>query len=88
MYCDVPYEKIGESDVDAYGVTFNSREFYDWAKTRPYQVFFSSYAISDASFYKKKVKSVMVLFGANTNNQKVDEYLYSNMPFGEEVLNG
>ena len=78
VYCDVPYEQIGKGKCDDYGVNFNSLEFYEWAKSRPYQVFFSSYEISDDSFDKVKIKSVMSLIGANTNGQKVNEYLYSN----------
>lgn len=57
---------------------FNSKEFYKWVKEQPCQVFFSSYEISDDSFYKIKLKSVMSLIGANTNGQFVNEYLYSN----------
>ena len=40
--------------------------------------FFSSYEISDDSFYNIKLKSVQSLIGANTNGKKVNEYLYSN----------
>ncbi len=83
VYCDVPYEKVGTNKCEDYGGVFNSLEFYEWVKSRPYRVFFSSYEITDSSFYKKKVKSVMSLFGANTNGQKVNEYLYSNRPFEE-----
>ena len=84
VYCDVPYEQIGKGKCDDYGCQFNSLEFYEWAKTRPYQVFFSSYEISDDSFYKTKIKSVASLIGANTNGQKVNEYLFSN----REIKNG
>lgn len=58
---------------------------YKWAKSRPYQVFFSSYDISDDSFYKIKIKDVQSLIGSNTNGTKVAEYLYSNMPIESEV---
>ena len=78
VYCDVPYEKIDKNKCDDYGLEFNSKEFYKWVKEQPYQVFFSSYEISDDSFYKVKLKSVMSLIGANTNGQFVNEYLYSN----------
>ena len=80
VYCDVPYEKIGKGKCDDYGLEFNSKEFYEWVKKQPYQVFFSSYEISDDSFYKVKLKSVMSLIGADTNSKFVNEYLYSNMP--------
>ena len=78
VYCDVPYEQIGKGRCDDYGAVFDSFEFYEWAKAQPYQIFFSSYEISDDSFDKVKVKSVASLIGANTNGQKVNEYLYSN----------
>lgn len=77
-------KKLGKEKCDDYGLEFNSLEFYKWCKEQPYQVFFSSYEISDDSFYKVKIKSVMSLIGANTNGQKVNEYLYSNMPIREE----
>ena len=78
VYCDVPYEQIDKNSCDDYGVQFDSLEFYEWVKTRPYQVFFSSYEISDDSFEKIKIKSIASLIGANTNGQKRTEYLYSN----------
>lgn len=78
IYCDVPYEKINKNKCDDYGVEFDSLKFYEWVKKQPCQVFFSSYEISDDSFYKVKLKSVMSLIGANTNGQFVNEYLYSN----------
>ena len=77
----MPYEKLGSESCDDYGVHFNSLEFYQWAKEQPYQVFFSSYEISDDSFEKIKIKDVMRLMGANSNDKKDTEYLYSNKPF-------
>ena len=85
VYCDVPYEQLGKESCDDYGVQFDSLAFYKWCKAQPYQVFFSSYEISDDSFYKVKIKAVMSLIGANTNSQKRNEYLYSNMPIGGET---
>lgn len=43
-------------------------------------MYFSSYEISDDSFYKVKVKTVQALIGANTNGKMLNEYLYSNRP--------
>lgn len=80
VYCDVPYEQIGKAKCDDYGVNFDSLAFYEWAKSRDYQVFFSSYEISDQTFYKVKVKTVHSLIGATTNSDTVNEYLYSNKP--------
>jgi hypothetical protein len=78
VYCDVPYEQLGKAKCDDYGVNFDSIAFYEWAKAQPYQIFFSSYEISDQSFEKIKIKSVASLIGATTNGQKVTEFLYSN----------
>lgn len=84
VYCDVPYEQADKGKCDDYGVNFDSLAFYEWAKTRDYQVFFSSYEISDETFHKKKVKDVASLIGATTNGQKRTEYLYSNKPIEVE----
>ena len=81
VYCDVPYEQTSAGSCDDYGVKFDSLEFYEWAKAQPGPVYFSSYEISDGSFYKKKIKSIMSLIGATTNGNKVNEYLYSTRPF-------
>ena len=83
VYCDVPYEQTNKGKCDDYGIDFDSLKFYEWVKSRDYQVFFSSYEISDDSFYKLKIKSVMSLIGATTNGKFVDEYLYSNKPIQE-----
>ena len=78
VYCDVPYEKMGKNGCDDYGGEFDSIAFYEWAKSQPYQVFFSSYEISDDSFFSVPIKNVMRLMGANTNDKHDVEYLYSN----------
>ena len=88
VYCDIPYEQSGAKKCDDYGVAFDSQAFYEWVKAQPYQVFFSSYEISDNSFYKLKIKEVQSLIGASTNGQKATEYLYSNMPIqGDDSAN-
>ena len=81
VYCDIPYEQIGKGSCNDYGVDFDSLKFYEWAKSKDYQIFFSSYEISDDSFYKVKVKAIQSLIGANTNGKFINEYLYSNKPF-------
>ena len=81
VYCDIPYEQANKGKCDDYGVNFDSFKFYEWAKAQDYQIFFSSYEISDDSFFKVKVKTLQSLIGANTNGKMVNEYLYSNKPF-------
>ena len=46
VYCDPPYENTAKYQEDG----FNHKEFYDWVASRPYQVYFSSYKISDDRF--------------------------------------
>ena len=84
VYCDVPYEKADTQKCEDYGVNFNSLDFYKWAKGQDYQIFFSSYEISDKDFYKVKIKSIQSLIGANTNGKKVNEFLYSNKPIKDD----
>ena len=75
VYCDIPYEKtIGYGETD-----FDHKEFYKWCKTRPYQVFFSSYEITEDGFYKvlvEKIDGLMITKDGTRN--KVNEYIYSN----------
>ena len=80
VYCDVPYEQKDKTSCDDYGVNFDSIAFYEWAKAQNYQIFFSSYEISDDNFYKIKIKKVMRLMGATSNSGTDTEYLYSNRP--------
>lgn len=80
VYCDIPYEQTDKKSCNDYGVQFDSIEFYNWAKSKDYQIFFSSYEISDNDFYKKKIKTIKSLIGATTNAKSVNEYLYSNKP--------
>lgn len=84
VYCDVPYEQAGAESCDDYGVNFDSKEFYSWAKAQPFQVYFSSYEISDDSFFKVKVKSIMSLLRSDANRKFVNEYLYSNKPIEKD----
>ena len=76
VYCDPPYE--GTKIYDK--TDFNHAEFYDWVASRPYQVFFSSYEISDKRFYKvwSISKRKLMCIG---NSDKVTEFVYSNKPY-------
>ena len=82
VYCDVPYEETrnDKNKCKDYGLTFDSLAFYAWAKAQPYQIFFSSYEISDDTFYKVKIKEVANLMDSRGNGNKSTEYLYSNQP--------
>ena len=75
VYCDPPYENTCEYDPNG----FNHKQFYDWVASRPYQVFFSSYQISDTRFkIYDKWKKIM-LFNNSTDTKKyATEILYTN----------
>lgn len=84
VYCDIPYEG---TDCNAYKnadtkehKAFDTKEFYDWCATRPYQVFFSSYEISDNRFHRIWEREKKVLNGNDNSLTKI-ECLYSNEPY-------
>ena len=57
---------------------FDSQQFYNWVATRPYQVFFSSYEISDDRFKIVDKIEKMSLLKAGGCNKKITEYIYTN----------
>ena len=72
VYCDPPYEGTAEYDS-----AFNHKEFYDWVASRPYQVWFSSYKISDKRFklmWARQLRSTLGQGNAALNF----ECLYTN----------
>lgn len=74
VYCDPPYEGTG-----GYNQTkFDHKGFYDWVASRPYQVFFSSYKISDKRFKMIWAKSKQNLMGGAKGQFKNYECLYTN----------
>ena len=80
VYCDPPYENTSCGSYSG----FDSQQFYDWVDSRDYQVFFSSYEISDDRFYivfqTKKIELTSNLRGIKT------EYIYSNKPYQKNNL--
>ena len=74
VYCDPPYE-----GTEGYNQTkFNHKEFYDWVATRPYQVFFSSYEISDKRFSRIWQKEKQNIMNGGSGQFTVTEYIYTN----------
>lgn len=74
--CDPPYENTSEYSEDG----FNHKEFYDWVYSRSYQVYFSSYEISDTRFYKIWSKEKTQLLNGQGAGKKKQETIYSNRP--------
>ena len=73
VYCDPPYEGTG-----GYGTAFDHKQFYDWAASRPYQVFFSSYQITDNRFKIIWQTPKQSLMNSGSGQFTVTEFLYTN----------
>ena len=74
VYCDIPYENTKD-----YGKEFNHKQFYDWAYSRSYQVFFSSYDnISDKRFKMIYDIGKRSLMSASDKRTVRMECLYTN----------
>lgn len=78
VYCDPPYEN---TSTKGYRDIFDSKQFYDWVYSRPFQVFFSSYEISDDRFYELDSIEKTNQFNSLGNAKKNIERLYSNKLF-------
>ena len=76
VYCDIPYENT--RNYSSNKTKFNHEQFYEWVLTRPYQVFFSSYEISNNRFYKVWEKTRRSTFSATNNKLLKQECIYSN----------
>lgn len=72
VYCDPPYES-----ATGYSGGFDHKAFYDWVASRPYQVWFSSYKITDKRFRMIWAKRVTTCLGTNNNAHRY-ECLYTN----------
>ena len=72
VYCDPPYEFTKKYDEP-----FNTKEFYNWAASRNYRLWFSSYKISDDRFRLVWAKRHTTSLGT-WNNTKNFECLYTN----------
>lgn len=83
VYCDPPYE-----GTEGYSQTqFNHKEFYDWVASRPYQVFFSSYEISDNRFKRIWQKEKQNLMNGGDGQFTVNEYIYTNKTIQQSAEN-
>lgn len=68
VYCDIPYEDaINPTD---YGGAFNHAEFYGWAKSQPFPVYFSSYPLIE-EVWRNQVRSTMNSAKGGVNRTEV-----------------
>nr|DAI36232.1 MAG TPA: DNA adenine methylase [Caudoviricetes sp.] len=77
VYCDILYHN---TDCKAYK-GFDNARFYEWVRTRPYQVFFSSYPIEDESFHKVFLINKRSLLSLMNKGLLKEEVIYSNRPY-------
>ena len=72
VYCDIPYQNIYGNKADDYGQNFDSGNFYAWAISRPYPVYFSSYSLGGVVWEADKT----VTLCATSNSLQRREVLY------------
>ena len=75
VYCDIPYQNCGDGKNDDYGGSFDHGEFYRWAISQPYPVYFSSYKLGNLVWEKDK----QLTNSAQTNSIHRREALYCVM---------
>ena len=80
VYCDIPYENTAKYDKDG----FDHKKFYDWAYSRDYNVFISSYHISDDRFYHIYDEEKRSLLSSTKANVIKEERIYCNKDFNLE----
>lgn len=73
VYLDPPYE--GTASYDA--TDFDHKAFYDWVATRDYEVFFSSYKITDNRFEMVWAENKRALM-SGASRKKNYECIYTN----------
>ena len=74
VYCDPPYEGTAKYSKDG----FDHKQFYDWVMSRPYQIWFSSYQISDKRFKMVWAKGKTNLMAGASGQKQNYECIYTN----------
>lgn len=77
VYCDIPYASTEGYDGTSANTDFDTEAFLEWVRTRPYQVYFSSYSAPD-EFYKEEIATVTAFSGDKAHQARRTENLYSN----------
>lgn len=82
VYCDIPYEKIAKNTKVPYK-KFDHKKFYDWAYSRPYPVYISSYGINDSRFEAVAICMRRQLLCKTPDDGRI-EFIYMNRAAVEE----
>ena len=72
VYCDIPYPNCKDGKNDDYGGRFDHGAFINWAISRPYPVYFSSYSLGGVVWEKEK----RIILSATDNSSYRREVLY------------
>lgn len=80
LYCDIPYENsVGKTHYKK----FDFERFYEWAYSRPYPVYISSYEISDERFKGIPISSRRQLLCKTANDKRIEK-IFMNKAAVEE----
>lgn len=53
VYCDIPYELTKHGNKEMYGEEFDHQAFWEWAESRPFDVYVSSHLHGEPVYIKK-----------------------------------
>lgn len=80
VYCDIPYENSGGK---THYRKFDFDRFYEWAYSRPYPVYISSYEISDERFEGIPISKRRQLLSKTTDDSRLEK-IFMNKAAVEE----
>ncbi|MDD4690125.1 MAG: DNA adenine methylase [Eubacteriales bacterium] len=86
VYCDIPYNQKTVKTEKYYGIEFDKKSFYEWAKNANFPVYFSS-SFCDDSFFTEvfSVKKECRMNNKNSHGKKIiTERLFYNRYTKEE----
>lgn len=81
VYCDIPYEN---AKGKVHYADFNHKAFYDWAYSRPFPVYISSYEVSDDRFESLVVAKRLQLLAKTQNNERTERIFMNKAAFEEK----
>lgn len=87
IYCDIPYNQKECKKEDYYGVSFDTKDFYEWAKKIEQPIYFSSCFCADSYFKEvwKKEKNCLMNNKKMAGKKSIIEKLYWNKK-GKEYI--
>lgn len=75
VYCDIPYENSGGKTPYK---NFDFEKFYEWAYSRPFPVYISSYGISDDRFDGIPISKRRQLLTKTTDDNRMEKIFMNN----------